>query len=352
MSGLRVGRTYVLLVIGLVVGVVLGIAAGWYLASSRGQQAALAHIRFTLDWAYQGPQAPILVALYKGFFAEEGLSVTIDRGYGSAKVISDVAAGLFDIGFGDINSLIEFKSKNPDAKVKAVAVIHVKSPLSVVTLRGRGIESPKDLEGKKLGAPAGDAARRMFPAFANAVGIDLNKVTWATMDIPMREPMLVRGDVDAVTGFYYTVVINLLSLNVSERDIIVFKYGDYLDVVGNCIVVNEDFLAKNPDAVRRFLRAVIRGLKYAVQNPDEAISILLQRDPTLNRDIEKKRLLMALEIIYVKGVTDKYGFGYVDPVVIERNIDTIVSVLGLGRRPSLNEIIDFNYLPPLEYRLP
>lgn len=352
MSGLRVGRTYVLLVIGLVVGVVLGIAAGWYLASSRGQQAALAHIRFTLDWAYQGPQAPFLVALYKGFFAEEGLSITIDRGYGSAKVISDVAAGLFDIGFGDINSLIEFKSKNPDAKVKAVAVIHVKSPLSVVTLRGRGIESPKDLEGKKLGAPAGDAARRMFPAFANAVGIDLNKVTWATMDIPMREPMLVRGDVDAVTGFYYTVVINLLSLNVSERDIIVFKYGDYLDIVGNCIVVNEDFLAKNPDAVRRFLRAVIRGLKYAIQNPDEAISILLQRDPTLNRDIEKKRLLMALEIIYVKGVTDKYGFGYVDPVVIERNIDTIVSVLGLGRRPSLNEIIDLNYLPPLEYRLP
>jgi len=350
-SGLRMGRVYAWLAVGLVVGVAIGVAAGWYLTSSRGQ-AALAHIRFTLDWAYQGPQAPFLVALYKGFFAEEGLSVTIDRGYGSAKVISDVAAGLFDIGFGDTNSLIEFKSKNPEAKVKAVAVIHVKSPLSVVTLRGKGIESPRDLEGRRLGAPAGDAARRMFPAFAKAVGIDLDKVTWVTMDIPMREPMLVRGDVDAVTGFYYTVVINLLNLNVSEKDIIIFKYGDYLDIVGNCIVVNEDFLAKNPDAVRRFLRAVIRGLKYAIQNPDEAISILLQRDPTLDRDVEKKRLLMALEIIYVKGVTDKYGFGYVDPAVIERNINTIVSVLGLERKPPLNEVVDFSYLPPLEYRLP
>lgn len=352
MSVARLGRTYTWLAVGLVVGVVIGVVAGWYLASGRGQQAALAHIRFTLDWAYQGPQAPFLVALYKGFFAEEGLSVTIDRGYGSAKVISDVAAGLFDIGFGDINSLIEFKSKNPDAKVKAVAVIHVRSPLSVVTLRGRGIESPKDLEGRKLGAPAGDAARRVFPAFAKAVGIDPGKVTWVTMDIPMREPMLVRGDVDAVTGFYYTVVINLLNLNVSEKDVIVFKYGDYMDIVGNCIVVNEDFLAKNPEAVRRFLRAVIRGLKYTIQNPDEAISILLQRDPTLNRDVEKRRLLMALEIIYVKGVTDKYGFGYIDPAVIERNIDAIVKVLGLERRPSLGEIVDFSYLPPLEYRLP
>jgi NitT/TauT family transport system substrate-binding protein len=351
MSSPRVRQQHVWLAIGLVVGIAIGVAMGWYLAPGKGQ-AAVTQVRFTLDWAYQGPQAPFLVALYKGFFAEEGLSVTIDRGYGSAKVISDVAAGLFDVGFGDMNSLIEFKSKNPDAKVKAVAVIHVKSPLSVVTLRGKGIESPKDLEGRKLGAPAGDAARRVFPAFAKAVGIDPNKVTWVTMDVPLREPMLARGEVDAVTGFYYTVIINLLSLNVSDKDIIVFKYGDYLDIVGNCIVVNEDFLKKNPDAVGRFLRAVIRGLKYSIQNPDEAISILLQRDPTLNRDVEKKRLMMALELIYVKGVTDKYGFGYVDPSVIGRDIDVIVSVLGLERKPSLNEIVDFSYLPPLDFRLP
>jgi len=351
MSSPRVRQQHVWLAIGLVVGIAIGVAVGWYLAPGKGQ-VAVTQVRFTLDWAYQGPQAPFLVALYKGFFAEEGLSVTIDRGYGSAKVISDVAAGLFDVGFGDMNSLIEFKSKNPDAKVKAVAVIHVKSPLSVVTLRGKGIESPKDLEGRKLGAPAGDAARRVFPAFAKAVGIDPNKVTWVTMDVPLREPMLARGEVDAVTGFYYTVIINLLSLNVSDNDIIVFKYGDYLDIVGNCIVVNEDFLKKNPDAVGRFLRAVIRGLKYSIQNPDEAISILLQRDPTLNRDVEKKRLMMALELIYVKGVTDKYGFGYVDPSVIGRNIDVIVSVLGLERKPSLNEIVNFSYLPPLDFRLP
>ncbi len=352
MSTQRGGKVYTWLALGLVIGLAIGLVSGWYLAPKGGGQTTVAHIKFTLDWAYQGPQAPFLVALYKGFFAEEGLSVTIDRGYGSAKAISDVAAGLFDIGFGDINSLIEFKSKNPDAKVKVVAVIHVKSPLSVVTLKGRGIESPKDLEGKKLGAPAGDAARRVFPAFAGAVGIDPNKVTWVTMDIPLREPMLARGEVDAITGFYYTSVINLLNLNVSENDIIVFKYGDYMEIVGNCIVVNEDFLKKNPDAVRRFLRAVIRGLKYSIQNPDEAISILLQRDPTLNKDAEKKRLMMALELIYVRGITDKYGFGYVDPSVIEKNIDTIVSVLGLQRRPSLSEIVDFSYLPPLEVRLP
>jgi NitT/TauT family transport system substrate-binding protein len=339
-----------LLALGLVVGIVIGFGLGWYLKPT--PQTTTTFIKFTLDWAYQGPQAPFLVALYKGFFAEEGLSVSIDRGYGSAKVISDVAAGLFDIGFGDINSLIEFKSRNPDAKVKAVAIIHVTSPLSIVTLKGRGIEVPKDLEGKRLGAPAGDAARRVFPAYANVTGIDLSKVTWVTMDVPLREPMLARGDVDAVSGFYYTVVLNLLALNVSKEDIKVFKYSEYLPLVGNGIVVNEDFLKKNPEAVRKFLRAVIKGIKYSIANPDEAISILLQRDPTLNKDVEKQRLLMALEIINVKGITDKYGFGYVDPSVIEKNIDVIVRTFGLERRPSLSEIVDFNYLPPLDFRLP
>ncbi|MCS7108716.1 MAG: ABC transporter substrate-binding protein [Sulfolobales archaeon] len=340
-----------LLALGLIVGIIAGFALGWY-SKPAPPPATTTHIKFTLDWAYQGPQAPFLVALYKGFFAEEGLSVTIDRGYGSARVISDVASGLFDMGFGDINSLIEFKSNNPGAKVKMVATVHVGSPLSVVTLKSSGISSPKDLEGKRLGAPAGDAARRVFPAYARVVGIDPTKVTWVTMDVALREPMLVRGDVDAITGFYYTCILNLLSLNISERDIVTFKYDAHLPLIGNGIVVNEDFLKNNPEAVRKFIKAFIKGLKYSIQNPDEAISILTQRDPTLNKEVEKKRLMMALEIINVKGVTDRYGFGYVEPSVIERNIDVIVSAFGLSRKPSLSEVIDFSYLPPQEQRLP
>lgn len=347
-------RKYRITPLGLILGIIIGFASGfitaWYFKPTPIH--GMVHIRFTLDWAYQGPQAPFLLAYYKGFFAEEGLSVTIDRGYGSAKVVSDVAAGVFDIGFGDTNTLIEFIARNPGAKVRLVAIIHVKAPLSVVTLRDTGIKSPRDLEGKRLGAPAGDAARRIFPAFAEVVGIDPEKITWVTMDIPLREPMLARRDVDAVTGFFYTVVINLLALNISETDIVVFKYADYMPLVGNGIIVNTDFLERHPDAVRRFIRAVIRGIKYTIQNPDEAINYLLIRDPTLNRDIEKKRLMMALEIINVPEIVSRHGFGYVEPDVIERNIDAVVRAFKLERRPSLNEVVDFRYLPSLEERLP
>lgn len=339
-------------VVGIVLGIVIGYLAGFvslpYII--KPQQSAVAHIRFTLDWAYQGPQAPFLVALYKGFFAEEGLSVTIDRGYGSAKAVSDVSAGTFDMGFGDFNSLVEFKSKTPEGKVKCVAIVHLKAPHSIVTLRNKGIEVPRDLEGKRLGAPAGDAARRLFPAFAKTVGIDVGKVSWVTMDVPLREPMLVKGEVDAVSGFYYTVVLNLVNLNVSVNDIIVFKYADYMPIVGNCILVNEDFLARNPDAVRRFLRAFFKALKYSANNVDEAIGIVMMRDPTLNKELEKLRFRMALDLIIVEDYVKKQGLGYVEKSVLEQNIDVIVNTFGLERKPSINEVVDFSYLPPLEER--
>lgn len=345
-------RPWLALVIGLIIGLAVGAALGWYLKPAAVAVVRPVVVRFTLDWAYQGPQAPFLVAYYKGFFEEEGIVVTIDRGYGSAKVISDVSAGLFDIGFGDLNTLIEFKSKNPEAKVKLVAVVHVKAPHSVVTLRDRGIATPRDLEGRRLGAPAGDAARRMFPAFAEAVGIDPKAVTWVTMDVPLREPMLVRGEVDAVTGYYYTVVLNLLQLGVKEEDIAVFKYGDYMHLLGNGIVVNTDFLQRNPEAVRKFLRAYIRGLKYTIENPEEAVDYVLRKDPTLNKDLELKRLRVAMDIMFVRDVVERYGFGYVDPAVIEENIEAVVRAFGLERRPTVDEIVDFRYLPPLEERKP
>lgn len=341
-----------LLIVVAVASFMSGLAVGWLLKPDQ-QRQEIAHVRFTLDWAYQGPHAPFLLAYYKGFFAEEGLSVTIDRGYGSARVVSDVAAGVYDIGFGDINALIEFKSRNPDAKVKMVAVVYVRAPHSLVTLRGRGISEPKDLEGKRLGAPAGDAARRMFPVFARSVGVDSTKVEWVTMDIPLREPMLARGEVDAVTGFYTTIVLNLLNLNISEADIVVFKYSDYLPIVGNGVIVNEDFLKRNPEAVRRFLRALIRAIKYTIENPDEALEYVFKRDPTLNREVEKKRLRMVLEeLINVRGITDKYGVGYVPLEVIQENIEVVVMGFGLERKPSVEEIVDFSYLPPVEERLP
>lgn len=131
-------------------------------------------LKFTLDWAFQGPQAPFLVALHKGCFAQEGLTVIIDRGYRSADAVSKIAGEAYDIGFACINSMIEFNVANPGQA--QIAIVYDYPPLSLVTLKNRGITKPTDVVGRKIGASAGDASRRLFPLFAKAVGIELGKM--------------------------------------------------------------------------------------------------------------------------------------------------------------------------------
>jgi len=82
------------------------------------------NVRFTLDFAFQGPTAPFLLAQDKGYYTAEGLNVSIDRGFGSADAISRVAAGNYDMGFADFNSLIEFNTRNPTNQLLAVFMVY------------------------------------------------------------------------------------------------------------------------------------------------------------------------------------------------------------------------------------
>ena len=116
-------------------------------------------IKFTLDWKFEGPAAPFLVPLDKGYYKAEGLDVTIDTAGGSLEPLNRVASGTYDMGFGDINSLIKFRDANPNAPIKAIFMVYNKPAFSIVSRKSRGVMKPKDLEGKKLGAPA--AGRRL-----------------------------------------------------------------------------------------------------------------------------------------------------------------------------------------------
>ncbi|MCX7838673.1 MAG: ABC transporter substrate-binding protein [Anaerolineae bacterium] len=315
--------------------------------------AKVTHIRFTLDFAIQGPQAPFLVALDKGYFAEEGLSVVLDRGLGSADAVTKIASGVYQMGYADINTLMEFNVKNPDKALQVVAIVLDRAPFSVLTLKGRGIEKPKDLEGKKLGAPAGDAPRRLFPVFAKAAGIDATKVTWVTMDVPLREPTLIKGDVDAITGFYFTAFLNLTANKVPASDIIAFQYSDYgLDLYGNGVMASPAWIEKNPDAVRAFLRGLVKGWKDTIANPDEAIAILLKREPLLDKDVEKQRLLLAIQNNMLTPDVKKNGFGGVVLERLAKAIDAVAAGFELPSKPDAAKLFTDKYLPPQADRMP
>ena len=166
-------------------------------------------IKFQLDWRFEGPAAFFLLPVAKGYFKDEKLNVTVDAGNGSGNAVNRVASGTYDMGFADLAALMECHANNPTAPNKPVAVMMVynNTPAAVFSLKKSGIKTPADLAGKKMGAPVFDAGRRAFPVFqkANSVG----PVTWISMDPPLRETMLAKGDVDSITAFYFTSMLNL-----------------------------------------------------------------------------------------------------------------------------------------------
>ena len=174
-------------------------------------------IRFSNDWKWEGPAAPLLLALDRGWYAEAGLDVTMDTGQGSREAIPRVADGSnWQMGACDINSLVKFKDQNPDLAPVAVMMIYNAPPFAIIGRKSLGVMAPKDLEGRILGAPAPDGAYAQWKAFVKANDIDASKVTIENVGFPVREPMLAAGKVDAITGYSFSSYINLKAKGVGE----------------------------------------------------------------------------------------------------------------------------------------
>lgn len=309
-------------------------------------------VKFTLDWAYQGPQAPFLVALYKGYFAAEGLDVVIDRGYGSADAVTKLATGVYDIGFADINSMIEFNVQNPDRALIAVAIVYDYAPFSIVTLRGRGIEKPQDLGGRSLGAPAGDASRRLFPVFAKVAGIDPDAVTWVSVEPALRERILLTGQVDAISAHFFTSVLNLKAMGVPEDDIVIFLYAEHgLDLYGNAVMCSRKFAEEKPEVVRAFVRAFVRGWQDTLANPEEAISYVKQRDPLIDPQVELERLKLAITVCMLTPDVLERGLGDIRAERMAKAVALVAEGFGLAQVPRVEDVFTPEFLPPLEERL-
>ena len=285
-------------------------AASLALAAALPAVAQETPIKFQLDWRFEGPAALFLVPAAKGYFKAEKLGVTIDAGNGSGGTVTRVASGTYDMGFADLAALMEFHANNPTAPNKPVAVMMVynNTPAAVFSLKKTGITKPADLAGKKMGAPVFDAGRRGFPIFQKANGI--GAVNWISMDPPLRETMLVKGDVDAITGFYFTSLLNLEARGVKAEDVAVQLYPQYgVKLYGNAIIVGEAFLKKNPDAVKAFLRAFAKGAKAVIADPKAATAVVKERDGIVNAEMEERRLRLAIESAVATPDAKAEGFG-------------------------------------------
>jgi NitT/TauT family transport system substrate-binding protein len=309
-------------------------------------QAQETAIKFQLDWRFEGPAALFLVPVAKGYFKDEKLNVTVDAGNGSGGTVTRVASGTYDMGFADLAALMEFHANNPTAPNKPVAVMMVynNTPAAVLALKKSGIKTPADLNGKKLGAPVFDAGRKAWPIFAKANNI--TGVTWTAMDPPLRETMLVRGDIEAITGFSFTSLLNLEARGIKADDVVILPYPSYgVKLYGNAVIVGEEFLKKNPEAVKAFLRAFSKGMKDVVADPKASIATVKARDGIINEELETRRLKLALDATVLTADAKAEGFGEAKGGRLALMASQVSDAFGTKERVNAGAVWNGGYLP-------
>lgn len=317
--------------------------AVWALASGANAQTPL---KFQLDWRIEGPTALFLHPLAKGYFKQAGLDVTLDAGSGSGGTVARVASGTYDMGFADMSALMEFHANHPEAPNKPVAVMMVynNTPAAVLALKKSGIAKPADLKGKRLGAPVFDAGRQAFPMFDKANGI--GKVHWVSMDPPLRETMLVRGDVDAITGYAFTSLLNLEARGVKPADVVVMPYAAHgVKLYGNAIIASPRLIQEHPALIKAFLRAFARGAKEVMAQPATAIEAVKARDGILNIPLETRRLQLALDAVVASPDARREGFGQVDPARLSLMASQVSDALGTQTRVNAAQVWNGSLLP-------
>jgi NitT/TauT family transport system substrate-binding protein len=309
-------------------------------------QAQTTPLKFQLDWRFEGPSALFLTPAAKGYFKEAKLDVSIDAGNGSGGTVTRVASGAYDMGFADLAALMEFHANNPDAPSKPVAVMMVynDTPASVMALKKSGIKTPADLSGKKLGAPVFDAGRRAFPIFAKANAV--TGVQWTAMDPPLRETMLVRGDVDAITGFTFTSLLNLEARGVKIEDVTVLPYPNYgVKLYGNVIIASPKLIKENPAAIKAFLAAFAKGAKDVISNPQAAIADVKARDGIVNVELETRRLKLAIDTVINSPNARAEGFGQINAPRLSLMASQVSDAFNTKTRVNVDTIWNGSFLP-------
>ncbi len=329
--------------------VAFGLAALAAPLAAPAPAAAETKLKMVLNWKYQGPQGWFFLADDRGYFKAAGLDVTIDQGNGSGAPIPLVANGTYDVGFGDINALIEFAAKKPADAPIAVYVIFNRPPFTIAVKSDSPIKTPKDLEGKTLGGAAGDGALKLFPAFCKIAKIDCSKVSITNMQPNLREQMLMQGQVDGVFGYVNTIRFSAKLIGVDpDKQIRFINYGDYgMDLYSNGIIVSKKLVKENPAAVRGLVAAINHGIEDTLKDPDAAVAAVAKREPLIKVAVERERLDATLRDEMNHPEIAKIGLGNVDMDRLKRAIAILVEANNLPSTPSPQDIFTPEFLPPV-----
>ncbi len=301
-------------------------------------------VLFVLDWVVFGRHTPYYAAVEKGFFAANNIDLTMQRGYGSAATVKRLGAGQADIIFADFGALVLARA-NEGLKAKMVAVGYAKNGHAVFFLEGLGIRTPKDLVGKRVAGAPGASVTALFPGFLRANGLDPASVKIVNVDAQALNPVLLSKQMDGMLEFSFNQVS--LEKQGAKEGLKPkhFLYADYnFGFYSNGIIARDEMIEKKPDLVARFVDAILKGYRYAIDNPAESCGMLRKHHPDIDQDVCLGEVALVKALVQTPEAQEK-GIGYMSREGVQRTIGVLREFMGLKGEATPEDLYTTRFLP-------
>lgn len=293
-------------------------------------------LTFQLNWTAGGANAGFAAAVAEGFYKEVGLDVKLVEGNGSGNTAQLAANGRADLAYADAVAVNQLIAKG--AALKNIATVYQSNPNAVLALKKMNIRSPKDLAGKKVGVPAGSSQTTMLPLFLKANGLKESDLSLINMPPTSMVPSLLQGQVDAILGSIDSYQIQLEAQGASVD---VYRFADYgVPTVSTGIFANTAYLAANPDLVRRFVAASLKGWYFSMDNPDRAVRALKTVFPNVNDKLAAQELA-AIRPLFCSGGARYIGKAEDSAWAKSQELLSEVKLLPAGQDPKTYYTHDF-----------
>jgi NitT/TauT family transport system substrate-binding protein len=306
---------------------------------------ALDRIHYQFSWVADGEYAPISAGIEKGFYAEQGIELTISTGRGSGDAVKKVATGGALVGDADISTVMAARVRE-HAPVKCLMAQHAKSPHALFVLEGSGIESFKDLAGKTLATTPGNSHYIYFPLVAKMNGLDPSSVKWITVDATAMGPMLISGRVDGAPLFATHYYDEEQQAEKVGKKIRVIPFSDYgFKIYSYCWLSTEEAIRDHGDELRRFLVATRKSFLWSRDHMEEAARLHNKLHPEVDVDSGVGAMKTMFEYMFPAGMEDQQ-FGYFQPEQLKETYGVVAKAQDLD--PSLDpaQFVDTSLLPP------
>jgi NitT/TauT family transport system substrate-binding protein len=306
-------------------------------ASSSGK---VDKVSYVTGFGAVGRDSFVWVAKEKGFFKQAGIEVDIQKGAGNVPNLTMLKSNQAQFAALDFTGAVILAGQGKFADWRAVAAVHQQTLVSIMTTADTGISTPKDLVGKTVATASGSVSELLFPAYAKLAGIDPKSVTIKGVQATALNGLMAQRKVDALSAF----LLSKKALEtVSKKQVVVMPYSTYLsDFYGNAIITKPELISSDPDLVKRFVGAAMKGLQYTVDHPAEAAAILNKAEPTA-------AVPAAVgEIEAMKPYVPPPAGGPIGQMSQERVARTIASLQGAGLMPAgltPDKVVDFSFIP-------